>query len=100
MSKRRPDKESHYKGIINKQKSIIKELKKKAGRGDKIQDRLEDLELELSSQLKEEEEALKNKESVAKALKCPECGKGELELVDLKVKKLYICNICKYRRTK
>lgn len=100
MSKKRsPDKESHYKGIINKQKSIIKELKKKAGRGEKIQDRLEDLELELASQLKEEE-ALKNKELAIKVSKCPECGKGDFELVDLKVKKLYICNICKYRRTK
>lgn len=96
MAKREADKESHYKNIINKQKSLIKELKKKAGRGHKIEERYEGLELDLVTQI-EELESNKFKSKAEEQLRCPDCGKGTLELVDLKIRKMWICSNCSHR---
>lgn len=88
------DKETHYKSIINKQKSIIKDLKKKAGRGIKSKDQFDELSQELISQIEDEREALFDNQEVTK---CPECGKGTIETVDLKIRKMYRCDNCAYR---
>lgn len=97
MAKRQPDKETHYKKIINKQKSIIQDLKKKAGRGEKAKERFDDLELELIAQIEEEKEVVFERQDVTK---CPECGKGTLETIDLKIRKMYRCDNCAYRVVK
>lgn len=92
MAKRELDKERHYKSIINKQKKIIQELKKKAGRGTKSKELFDDLQEELIEQLESEDE--KGESSAV----CPECRKGELEVVDLKIRKMIVCNKCTYRK--
>lgn len=97
MAKREHNKEQHYKNIINKQKNIIKDLKKKARRSDKLSERFEDLEIELISQLEEEE--AEERKVVDKNL-CPNCSKGTLEIIDLKIRKMFICNKCNYRMVK
>lgn len=92
--KREVNKEIHYKKIINKQKNIIKDLKKKASRGSKVQDRYEDLEEELLIQLEDQEISYNNVNV------CPSCIKGKLEIIDLKVRKMIVCSSCDYREVK
>jgi ribosomal protein L37AE/L43A len=89
MAKNR-DKESHYKKIINKQKSIIKDLTKKAGRVIKNKDRY-GTTVTLEDYLEEEIDYKNN---------CPNCNKGTITCIDLKAKKLFTCNKCDYRKIK
>lgn len=96
MAKREVDQESHYKKIISKQKTIIQELKKKAGRGEKTQERFDELEQELIAQL--EEEAATPYTKATEADRCPDCLKGTFELIDLKVRKMRVCNKCGFRK--
>ena len=99
MGKKELDKERHYKNIINKQKHIIQELKKKIGRAGKVKDRYDDLELELSAQIDEIESKEFTKE-IDDKLKCPDCLKGDMEFVDLKVRKMWVCPKCNYLQIK
>ncbi len=86
--------DDQLKKIINKQKKIIQTLKKEAGLGNKQKRRFEALEEELMEQLLEEEDTEKNDAT------CPSCQKGNLELVDLKVRKMFICDTCDFRKIK
>jgi hypothetical protein len=96
MAKRQLDKESHYKSIINKQKQIIKELKKQVRGGSKTKKRYEDLEQELIVQLENEVET-----NYTEPLdNCSNCHKGRVEFVDLGVRKMLICARCNYRKIK
>ena len=97
MSKtREKNSTEHYKAIISKQRKMIKELKKQAGRGDKVKDRYEDLELELAEKLLEEDAAESN---LAPTDGCPSCFKGKIERIDIGPRVLSICDTCKYRST-
>lgn len=92
------DKELHYKKIIQKQKSIIQELKKKMGRADKSKERFDDLEQELIAQMEEEVKEVVYKPELKG--KCPDCNKNSFEFIDLKVRKMYVCSSCGYREIK
>lgn len=83
----------YFKSIIRKQKSIIKQLKKEAGRGNKTKERYEELE----DSLTEKEFDTYEPYIAEDTTKCPECLKGTLEIIDLKVRKMTICNSCNYR---
>jgi ribosomal protein L37AE/L43A len=94
MAKKNVDKERHYKNIINKQKRIIQDLKKKVGRADKIEERytnLEELEAEILLEIDAQE--------VASKYNCPKC-KGQLDVIDGSRVKVFICKHCDYRASK
>lgn len=95
--KRPVEKEQHYKNIINKQKVIIKELKKKLSRAGKSQERFENLQEELDFII-EEEERYDRQDNTVEELLCPECNKGTLEFIDLGIRKMLRCSKCKYRK--
>lgn len=98
MSKKRHvNQEAHYKDIINKQKRIIQDLKKKASRADKIEDRYTDLEEIEMWDRAASEDFLKNERQSANS--CPDCD-GELYIIDGEKIKVYICPDCKYRASK
>lgn len=83
----------HLKGMLREQKSIIRNLKKENERLKKQHNRTEDLEQELSEYYLEEEVNSKNKD----VSKCSECNKGNLNLLDLGIKKYMVCSNCNKR---
>lgn len=87
----------NLKSIIRKQKKTIEELRKQAGRGNKVVSQLEDRELELAEALLEEGLA---DERVEDNSSCPTCGKGKLEQIDIGVRKLIVCNSCNFRQVR
>lgn len=76
-----------------KLKQTIKKLSKRSN----TSKRLADVELALAEELLEEE--MKDKLTV-KANVCPGCGKDSLEVIPLGVKKLLVCDVCRYRKIK
>jgi peptide subunit release factor 1 (eRF1) len=96
MSKKRDVvKELHYKEIINKQKKMIQDLKKKAGRAHKLEERYSDLEEREAELLLEEEETSRPGPKYG----CPKCS-GELYVIDGSRMKVFICHDCGYRASK
>jgi uncharacterized protein with PIN domain len=85
----------HYKSIIRKQKKIINELRKEAGRGKKIKDHYEDLEQELTEHLMDIEQ---ENTFIANEDSCPECLKGNLEKIPLGPRKMIKCDSCNYSK--
>lgn len=81
----------HLRSIIKNQRSIIKHLQKQVGRNKK-REQQEDL---IAEELLEDE--FKERDIIADN-KCPECIKGQTEVVDLKVRKMVVCNSCNYRK--
>lgn len=96
MSKKHSDnKEAHYKAIIQKQKRIIQDLKKKIGRVDKLEKRyadLEDRETELEFEVYVQKSVFIKNE-------CPSCN-SELNIIDGGRRKIIVCNNCGYRTSK
>lgn len=84
----------NLKGIIREQKAIIRNLRKEVQRLSKQHNRTEDLEKELTEYYLEEE--MDNKDVVLKS-KCTECNKGDLNLLDLGIKKYMVCSNCNKR---
>lgn len=84
----------HLKSIIRKQKSIIKKLTKDANRSNKIKQQFEEYEV---AEMIEEELAVK---SLKNDDRCPECFKGEVEVVNLGPRKMLICSNCNFRKIK
>ena len=86
------------KGLLRKQKSIIKNLRKEVSRKDKRQQVKEDYEEMAKEQLLDQDQEVvyldNNKDN------CPSCG-ASLDVVDLVIKNLIICSNgkCKFRKT-
>lgn len=79
-SKRKTHSEvEHLKGVIRSQKSEIRQLKKLLRQKDKYYD-------DVAENVEEENED-----------KCPNCGKGEIRIVDFSFVKYEACDICKYK---
>lgn len=86
------------RALNRKQKKIIKELQKKAARGQKAKEVYEDLELELSEKyIEEEENSFRTVPLIEVDGSCPKCPKGILEQIELGVKKMILCSNCDYR---
>lgn len=85
----------YLKGLVRKQKSIIKELQKEIGRASKKSHLYDDIEEKIKD-LEIEEEI---KSSVPQ-FDCPQCKKGNLDYSDLGVRLLITCSNCKYRESK
>lgn len=77
----------HLNGIIKKQKSEIRNLKKRVKELERHQHLYEDKILD------EEEPEL----VLDKVEKCGVCGKGHLQFQDFKYVKYMICNTCDFR---
>lgn len=96
MAKRREKNSGEfYKSVIRKQSKVIKELKKKAGRADKIKNQVEDLEVELAERLLEED---MQDNIVYDDDACSNCNKGKLEKISLGPKSIVVCDNCSYRK--
>lgn len=92
MAKKKERSETEYlRGVIKNQRSIIKHLQKEVGRSKKRQQQDELMAEELLEDEFQEQDMISDN-------KCPECGKGTLETVDLKVRKMTVCNSCNYRK--
>lgn len=78
-----------------KLKAAMKALTKTASRATKEKIKYEGLELEMNELLQEENNA---DHLVIDNSICPDCFKGKLEKIDLKVRKMFVCNNCSYRR--
>lgn len=87
----------YYKSIIKKQQKQIRDLERQAARGNKAKERYEVLEEQIADQLERDEEKVYELNSTNI---CPKCCKGVLELIDLKVRKMLVCNSCDYRQVK
>ncbi len=85
------------KAIVRKQRKVIEQLKKQAGRGDKVANALEEREIELAEALLEESTS---DEFIQDNSGCPRCSKGKLEQVDLGIKKMVICDSCQFRQVR
>jgi len=97
MTKKRSlNREQHYKSIIEKQKRIIQELKKKTGRAHKLEDRYNDIEeREAELLLLEDSEDIQEQQGFG----CPKCS-GELYVIDGSRRKIFICQDCEYKGSK
>lgn len=95
--KRERSSEEYLRGIVKQQRSLIKHLKKEAGRSTKRAHQYHDLEDRLSEEMIEQETQIE--QEFVKEEKCPNC-KGKLEVITLGPKTLVICKDCKYRKTR
>jgi hypothetical protein len=99
MSKKRSvNREAHYKNIINKQKKIIQDLKKKNGRAFKLEERYNDIE-EREAELLLEEESFQDNHQEGSTYGCPKCS-GELYVIDGSRIKVFVCQNCNYKASK
>lgn len=57
------------------------------------------LKRQLREAQKSFEYVLEDDKTETKPAKCPECGKGNLQITDLKIKLLITCDLCNYRKT-
>lgn len=73
-------------------KSEVRNLKKRLSRANKQQHHDEEVHEFLQDYLKQEEHDVNNV--------CPDCGRNTLTEVNLGPRILYVCNECRYRRTK
>ncbi len=97
-NKRTVSREQHYKSIIEKQKRIIQELKKKIGRAGKLEDRYADDIEEIEARLLEADAQATEKEAPVAKNACPTCRQA-LEVIDGSRRKIYICHNCGYRKS-
>lgn len=93
MAKKQKERsETEYlRGVIKNQRSIIKHLQKEVGRNKKRQQQDDIIAEELLEDEFEERDIIADN-------RCPECHKGTIETVDLKVRKMVVCNSCNYRK--
>lgn len=74
-------------------KKQVKHMKKDLSRFNKRSQNLEQLEKEAMDHIIEDE----MDEITEETNMCPKCHKGKTEIVDLKVRKMIICDKCDYR---
>lgn len=92
MAKQKERSEVEFLRSENKNlKSQVKHLQKEISRLSKRHNRAEDLEKELSEHYLKEE--VQNKEIIEKVC-CSNCNKGELNLLDLGIRKYTVCSNC------
>lgn len=77
---------------------VIFELKRQLKEKDEI---IRKLQIRLTNEAKEEKREQKTvpAEPVKKSGDCPECSAGKLTTVDLGVRDMTTCSLCKYRKT-
>ena len=96
MTKKRDRSELEaLRGKNKKLESVIKDLTKQVGRSKKRENRIESLEQDLHQQL---EEAQMFNESNILLNKCPKCDVGNMDIIDLEVKKILLCKNCRHRQ--
>lgn len=84
--------EEDLKGEVRKLKSVIRNLQKRLRYYEKIDHLLDD-----AMDIVREEEAQNFSPIEEDADKCPDCGKGELALLDLGKYVYTTCSLCSYR---
>lgn len=72
-------------------KEQLRHLKKQIKRKDQ---KIRQLEKELGFNFSKTEKETKKREEDPK---CPSCGKGDIELLDIGIRLYAICKLCKYR---
>jgi transposase-like protein len=87
-------KENHYKNIIQKQKSMIRNLQKQLSRFYKQEERYVELEEKEAEILLREE--IEERQEITSTHSCPRCN-NELYVIDGNRRKVYLCHDCDYR---
>jgi len=83
------DEKQALKAIIRKQRKEIQRLRRELSRAGHAQEALDEFLEDAEVDAPEEK----------KVEKCPECGKGTMQVIDLGIRRLIKCDTCGHRKT-